>query len=246
LPHTLVRPGKALPADVTAIEGDILDPGSLGAAVEDASAITTSPRLFARLTKMKLGRLISRVLATSSPPSRDHAPETRFIMASTSHVYNPDSSHPGREADPVNPTLAYPASKVEAENELRKSGLNWTVLRLPFVYGDEDGHLQSAPGLLAGMKWHPAQKLSLIHHRDIATAFKLALDGTMDGRIVNITDDAPTTIYEIAQIVNAAYEPSAKPLTNPWMLHMDGSLARSLGFRPTVSTVYQAREEDTL
>jgi hypothetical protein len=68
----------------------------------------------------------------------------------------------------------------------------------------------------------------------------------MDGCIVNITDDAPTTVYEIAQIVDVAYEPSAEPLTNPWMLHTDGSLARSLGFRPKVSTVYQAREEDAL
>ena len=244
--RALVRPGKALPADVTAIEGDILDPGSLGAAVEDASAIIHLAAAFRTPNEDEIWKVNLEGTRNLIAAVKDHAPETRFIMASTSHVYNPDSSHPGREDDPVNPTLAYPASKVEAENELRKSGLKWTVLRLPFVYGDEDGHLQSAPGLLAGMKWHPAQKLSLIHHRDIATAFKLALDGTMDGRIVNITDDAPTTIYEIAQIVNVAYEPSAKPLTNPWMLHMDGSLARSLGFRPTVSTVYQAREEDAL
>ena len=61
------------------------------------------------------------------------------MMASTSNVYDPDSSHPGREDDAVNPTLAYPASKIEAENELRKSGLNWSILRLPFVYGDKDG-----------------------------------------------------------------------------------------------------------
>lgn len=167
-------------------------------------------------------------------------------MASTSNVYDPDSSHPGREDDPVTPTLAYPASKFEAENELRNSGLTWSVLRLAFVYGDKDGHLQSAPGLLAGMKWHPARKMSLIHHRDIATAVELALTGVMDGRIVNIADDAPTTVYEIAQIVGATYESSAEPLANPWMLHMDASLARSLGFRPSVSTVYQAREEDAL
>lgn len=31
---------------------------------------------------------------------------------------------------------------------LRESGLNWSVLRLASVYGDVDGHLQSAPQLL--------------------------------------------------------------------------------------------------
>jgi len=39
----------------------------------------------------------------------------------------------------------------------------------------------------------------------------------MDGRIVNIVDDAPTTLYEMASIVGAAIEPSAEPLTHPWM-----------------------------
>jgi nucleoside-diphosphate-sugar epimerase len=27
-------------------------------------------------------------------------------------------------------------SKVAAERELRESGLNWSILRLPFIYGD--------------------------------------------------------------------------------------------------------------
>ena len=168
------------------------------------------------------------------------------MMASTLNVYNPDGSHPGREGDVVTPTLAYPASKIAAENELRKSGLNWSILRLPFVYGDNDGHLESAPAQLAQMKWHPAQKLSVGHHADIATAFELALSGAMDGRIVNIADEAPLTIYEIAQIVGSAYESSAEPLTNPWKGHMDVTLARSLGFRPKVPTVYQAIREGKL
>ena len=34
------------------------------------------------------------------------------------------------------------------------------------------------------------------------------LTGAMDGRIVNIADEAPLTIYEIAQIVDSTYESS--------------------------------------
>jgi hypothetical protein len=77
-------------------------------------------------------------------------------------------------------------------------------------------------------------------------AVELALTGVMDGRIVNIVDDAPTTLYEMANIVGASIEPSAEPLTNPWMGRMDGSRSRSLGFRPTISTVYQAAQEGIL
>ncbi|SEA44706.1 helix-turn-helix domain-containing protein [Pedobacter hartonius] len=39
---------------------------------------------------------------------------------------------------------------------------------------------------------------------------------------------------------------SSEPLQNPWHLHADGSLARHLGFRPTVRTVYQAVQENLL
>ncbi|MEV8378840.1 hypothetical protein AB0P21_39250 [Kribbella sp. NPDC056861] len=136
--------------------------------------------------------------------------------------------------------------KIEAEQNLRDSGLTWCILRFPFVYGDQDGHLDAAPNQLASMGWHPARKLSLAHHADIATAVKLALTGAMDGRTVNIADDSPLTTYEIAQIVGATYNSSGDPLANPWQGHMDIGLARSLGFRPTIPTAYEAARQGIL
>jgi nucleoside-diphosphate-sugar epimerase len=88
--------------------------------------------------------------------------------------------------------------------------------------------------------------LSTIHHRDIANAVHLALTGSMDGRVVNIVDEAPTSIYELAQLVGEKLEPSSEPLVNPWHLHVGGSLARSLGFQPIVRTVYQAARESLM
>ena len=75
--------------------------------------------------------------------------------------------------------------------------------------------------------------MSLVHHRDVATAVDLALTGAMDGRVVNIADDAPMSMYDLFGLVGAAVEPSAEPLIkliNPWFGQMDASLARSLGF----------------
>jgi hypothetical protein len=54
------------------------------------------------------------------------------------------------------------------------------------------------------------------------------------------------TVYELAAIAGEPMEPSSEPLTNPWMGHVDVSLARSLGFRPTVPTVRQAQREHAL
>jgi UDP-glucose 4-epimerase len=73
-----------------------------------------------------------------------------------------------------------------------------------------------------------------------------ALNSSLDGLIVNIVDDAPTTVYEIACLVGSPIEPAAEPLTDLWMGRMDGSRSRVLGFHPTVPTVCQAKQQGIL
>ena len=243
--RALVRSGKELPAGVEAVEGDILDPASLGAALRDVSVIIHLAAVFRTRDEDLIWQVNLEGTKNLISAVKTHAPNARFIMASTSNVYNVDGTHPGREDDVADPKLAYPASKLEAEKELRASGLKWSVLRFPFVYGDKDGHLEELPKYVVG-KWHPAQRMSTIHHRDIATAMKMAIEGVMDERVVNITDEAPTSVYELLSLVGTTMESSSQPLSNPWYLHVDGTLARSLGFRPTVRTVFQAAQEKLL
>lgn len=241
--RALVRGGKGVPAGVTTVEGDLFDRSTLGQAVEGVTDIIHLAAVFRTQDTDLIWKSNLEGTQNLVGAVKDHAPEARFILASTSNVYDADSAHPGREDDAVDPKHAYPASKVAAEKALRDSGLNWAVLRFPFVYGDQDGHLEELPKHAVAGKWHPAKRISTIHHRDIATAIKIALDGVFDGRIVNISDEAPSSIYELAALVGKKLESSAGPLENPWHLHVDASLARSLGFRPTVRTVYQAAQE---
>lgn len=241
--RALVRAGKYVPAGVTAVEGDLFDRSALGQAVEGVTDIIHLAAVFRTQDTDLIWKSNLEGTQNLVGASKDHAPKARFILASTSNVYSANSPHPGREDDAVDPKLAYPASKVAAEKVLRESGLNWAILRFPFVYGDQDGHLEELPKHAVAGKWHPAKRISTIHHRDIATAIRLALDGTFDGRIVNISDEAPSSIYELAELVGGKLESSAKPLETPWHLHVDASLARSLGFRPSVRTVYQAVQE---
>ncbi|WP_271528087.1 hypothetical protein [Bradyrhizobium sp. CCBAU 25338] len=80
---------------------------------------------------------------------------------------------------------------------MRESGLNWSILRFGFVYGDGDGHIGQIPHIAQILKLHPANRLSMIHHRDIATFVKMGLNGKLDGRVVNTVDDEPMTIFEL-------------------------------------------------
>jgi UDP-glucose 4-epimerase len=241
-----VRGGKDIPARVTAVEVDLLDEMSLAAAVKDVSAILHLAAVFRTQDTDLIWKSNFDGTRNLINAAKANAPGARFILASTTHVYNNNNPHPGRESDPVDPQHAYLASKVAAEKELRESGLNWSILRFPFVYGDGDKHLETLPEHLIAAKWHPAMRMSTIHHLDIATAVKMALAGTMDGRIVNISDEAPTSLYELSKLVGVTMESSSEPLTNPWYLHSDSSLARSLGFQPAVRTVYQAVQEKLL
>lgn len=244
--RALVRAGREVPEGVERVEGDILAPETLADAVQDVTTVVHLAALFRTLDEAQIWKVNLEGTRNLVAAVKEHAPGARFLMASTSNVYGPELTHPGRETDDTTATHAYPASKIEAENELRASGLNWGVLRFPFVYGDEDGHLEAAPEQLASMGWHPAHKLSVIHHEDIATALELALTGVMDRRIVNIADESPLTAYEIAQIVGSTYESSGEPLADPWSGHMDVSLARDLGFQPKVATAHQAMREGRL
>ena len=244
--RALVRPGKTVPSGVTAVEGDILDPVSLVEAVQGVEAIVHLAAVLRTPDPEQIWNVNLHGTRNLIAAAKEHAVSARFIMASTGLVYNEDSPRPSLETDPVAPARDYPASKVAAETALRQSGLNWTILRFGFVYGDADGHIGQIPHIAQLLRLHPANRLSMIHHRDIATFVKMGLGGVLDGRVVNTVDDAPMTIFDLSVLAGKPIEPSAAPLTHPWSGVLDGSLALSLGFRPEVATTWQAAREGTL
>ena len=244
--RALIRRDIDLPPNTTAVRGDLEDPDSLAPALDGVEVVLHFAAFFRTEDEAAIWRANLDGTRNLIAAAQAHAPEARFIMASTGNVYDVDTPRPSRESDPCDPTAAYPASKLAAEQLLRDSGLNWTILRLPFVYGDDDGHLAMIPTLAPRFGLHPANAYSVAHHRDIMTAVEIALSGAMDRRIVNITDDRPVTVYEMAELAGNPLEGSAEPLTNPGSGRMDPSLAHQLGFRPTVPTIYAAGREGIL
>ena len=102
------------------------------------------------------------------------------------------------------------------------------------------------PTLASRFGLHPANTYSVAHHRDVAAAVQIALDGALDGRIANVTDDADVTVYDMCRLAGSPIEGSAEPLANPWAGRMDSSFLRSLGFRPSVPTIWQAAADGIL
>ena len=238
--RALIRSERELPAGATGVRGDLDDPASLREAVEGVDMVVHLAALFRTTDDDAIWRANLDGTRNLIEAVKAYAPRARFVMASTGNVYDADGHHPARETDDCHPTAAYPASKLAAEALLRASGLTWAIARLPFVYGDGDGHLASMSTLAPRFGLHPAHTYSVAHHRDVAVVIRLALEGAMDGRVVNVTDDAPVTVFEMAALGGEPIAGSAAPLANPWSGRMDSTLLRDLGFRPTVPTIQEA------
>lgn len=155
----------------------------------------------------------------------------------------------------INDPRAYASSKIGAEQELlslhNSNGFDVRVLRLGFVYGDKDPHIEEIIPLLKKMNRHSRSRMHMVHHLDVAQALTLLLqtDG-LNGEIFNIADDAPITLYELANSfdrVADAFDPAEGPLNDPFEGIMDISKLRSkTGFRPLVPSYYVARDLDIL
>lgn len=105
--RAIVRPGKELPAGVTPVAGDLLDPATLPKAVEGVSAVIHLAAVLRTPDADQIQRVNVEGTQNLIDAVRTHAPNARFIMASTSLVYDADLPRPGREDDPTSPQMPY-------------------------------------------------------------------------------------------------------------------------------------------
>jgi len=239
------------------VTGDLYNTDTLPPAVEGMDAVIHLAALFRTFTDnegiIKTNHAGTVALADASIT----AGVKRFIFVSTGIVYGSGYKHPAKEDDLVNTndSRAYASSKIAAEQELislyKSKELDVRVLRLGFVYGDKDPHIEEIIPLLKKMKRHSGSRMHMVHHLDVAQALTLLLHAAgLNGEIFNIADDAPITLYELADSVGKAadaFDPAEGPLNDPFEGIMDISKLRSkTSFRPLVPSYYVARDLDIL
>ncbi len=237
--------------------GDLYSTDTLPPAVEGIDAVIHLAALFRTFTDnegiIKTNHAGTVALANAAMA----AGVKRFIFASTSNVYGSGYKHPAKEDDIVNinDPRAYSSSKIAAEQELislqKNNGFDVRVLRLGFVYGDKDPHIEEIIPLLKKIKRHSGSRMHMVHHLDVAQALILLLNTNgLNGEIFNVVDDAPITLYELADSVGKAadtFDPAEGPLADPFEGILDVSKLRSrTGFRPLVPSYYVARDLDIL
>jgi nucleoside-diphosphate-sugar epimerase len=220
-------------AHIELVEGDLLDAGSLAAAVHGVDAVVHCAAFFRGATAEQahaVNDLGSQHLASAARA----ASVARFVFTSTGLVYGGNGGRLAREDDPCAPTAAYPVSKLAAERFLlAMEGLDVRVLRLPFVYGDGDPHIEEVVPIMRGFP--PTQRLAIGHHADVAQAVTRLLDSPSPAhRIYNVVDDeAPELAALFASVGAPPPDGSDAERARAFDVLLDGRRIREdLGFEP--------------
>ncbi len=220
-------------ARIELAEGDLLDVDSLAAAVRGVDAVVHCAAFFRGATPEQahaVNDLGTQHLASAARA----AAVKRFVFTSTGLVYGPNGGRPAREDDPCAPMDGYPASKLAAERFLlAMEGLDVRVLRLPFVYGDGDPHIEEAAPMMRGFP--PMQRMSIGHHADVAQAIARVLDARSPShRVYNVVDDeAPTLATLFASVGAPPPDGSNAERARAYDTLLDGRRIREdLGFEP--------------
>lgn len=213
--------------------GDLLDVASLERAVLGVDAIVHCAAFFRGATAEQaeaVNDLGTQHLARAAA----RAGVKRFVFTSTGLVYGSTGGALADEDHPCAPTVAYPMSKLAAERFLLAlEGVDVRVLRLPFVYGDGDPHIEE---VVPHMRtFSPTQRMSLGHHADVAQAVTLVLDAEAPAhRVYNVVDDeAPDLATLFASVGAPPPDGSAAAHGRSFDVLLDGRrLREDLGFRP--------------
>lgn len=214
------------------VKGDLLREDSLAEAVRGVDAVVHCAAFFRGATAEEAHAVNDLGTQHLAHAARD-AGVKRFLFTSTGLVYGANGGKKAREDDPLNPGAPYPASKVAAEQFLLAlEGLDVYVLRLPFVYGDGDPHIEEAVPLMA--KFPPEQRMSIAEHVDVAQAVMCVLDAkSPPHRIYNVVTEEPTRAELFASVGAPPPDGSDAERAKIFNSLMDGTrLREDFGFVP--------------
>lgn len=243
--RALVRdPARAatLCADGTElVPGDLLDPSSLAAAVRGVDAVVHCAAFFRGATAEQAHAVNDLGTQHLAAAARAESVK-RFVFMSTSLVYGPKGGRPVNEDEPCAPVEAYPSSKLAAERFLfGTEGLDVHVLRLPFMYGDGDPHIEEVVPMMRGFL--PDQRMSIGHHADVAQAVSRLLAAASPAhRVYNLVDDeTPDLATLFASIGAPPPDGSDAERGRAFGIVMDGRrLREDLGFVPVFARLADA------
>ncbi|MBR7827595.1 NAD(P)-dependent oxidoreductase [Actinospica sp. MGRD01-02] len=239
-----------------AVVGDVTDAADRKRALDGVTVVVNSAAAFRGLAQSpETMYVVNRDAAVALAREAAEAGVRRFVQISTNLAYGPGIGRPLREGDELRAVAgeaysAYPHSKAEAEEQLRalsaEVGLDVVTLRLAFVYGEGDPHIEEILPRFAGQAAHSL--LAMVHHADVAQAVRGAIairplaclgglsdqEGQADQpgqadradqrgrgayRAYNVAGDGASTVVELFELAGRSFDVEAaagREVADPW------------------------------
>lgn len=193
------KKAAALPAGAATRWVNLTDPAAVDRLVSEVSpsaivhlAAIIPPSMYRNpglARRVNVGATVALVRAAQALPS-----PPRFVQASSNAVYG--SRNPHRVTDvvradtPTRPIDVYSGTKLEAEEVVRSSGLEWVVLRLGAVLSPDFSALPlSADGIFIESALPCDGRIHTVDVRDVAGAFAAATTADVAREILLIAGD---------------------------------------------------------
>jgi nucleoside-diphosphate-sugar epimerase len=194
-----VKKAKTLPEEVEVRWADLTDPDQVQRLVSDVEPVAIihlaaiiAPAIY-RMAKLarrvNVDGTATLVRVAEAQPTRP-----RFVHASSNAVFGPRNPHltpePLTADDPMRPCDIYSGTKVEAEEIVRSSKLDWVVLRFGGVLtADLSAMPLSGDAMLFESALPSDNRVHTVDLRDVARACAAATTADVAGEILLIAGD---------------------------------------------------------
>ena len=122
----------------------------------------------------------------------------KIIYISTSGVYGDKNDEMVNEGAELNPITDRAKRRVDAENQIKESLINYTILRVPGIYGSERLPMKRIESRLPLIHIDVCKHTNLIHAKDLSKIIvKCIANDTTNDMVMNVSDGTPikTTEY---------------------------------------------------
>jgi len=164
-----------LPAGVTLRLGDLCNPANVNAAIADVDAVVHLAAILPPVSEehpqlaeaVNVGGTQNLIAAMQDSPS---CKRLVFTSSTAVHGSRPERAFPIREDEPFDPPDNYAQQKVAAEQAVRDSGLEWTILRIAATPPTKIARGPSG-GLRLFLTIPPDSRIEILHPDDAGVAF---------------------------------------------------------------------------
>ncbi len=205
------RTARRFEGQIEVVWGDLRRSEEVGAAVQDQEVVIHLAFIIPKLSatgfesedhpdwarEINVGGTRNLLEAIKAQPR-----PAKFLFASSYHIYGrtQDQPPPRTVRDPVQPIEHYACHKVECEEMIRSSGLEWAILRLAAT-------LPIAMKLDPGMfDVPPDNRMEYVHTRDVGLAFANAVSSRDVAGKVLLIGGGPQCQYIYRQITQQVLE----------------------------------------